>query len=460
MGGVKMASVDFKKCKGGTSQGAAMISHFTRHDGKEVEYRNKYIDLSRSGENYCVGQKRFEPVPTADEIHRRLLDRVDEIDKILPPKRKRADRVKEMTYTITAPKGLSPEKQKQFFMLAHEELARFSGGRENISVGFVHLDEIHDYLDSNGIKTQSRAHMHVAGIPYVEGVGVNGKQFETRQRMRELNKVIDERCRRELGCRFMTGERGLTGRTVEELQADSEKRTHRRARAKLNREIKELSNNLERGMNQLDHLTRDIDAQRHQIEINDVKIAKQAKMLSEGSERLTDLSAQIGRLEDIRQFCVDRIREIQKKAKKVLSPYEKLRRMVETKKRDIMSFPDGIDLCGYKTRAGQVLYAPEVNGSEFTWNGKTPLYEQDKVIKTYNPAYVMDRDGTLESAYGKTHKSWSVFTPENRDELLVERRTPAYSISENLQREVSRCKSVVADIDEIQKHSEVFRNRW
>ena len=63
--------------------------------------------------------------------------------------------------------------------------------------GYVHNDEETQYFDP--IKKEfvtSRAHMHMQGIAWTDDFGINGKNFMTRERIIELNKRIDERCRR------------------------------------------------------------------------------------------------------------------------------------------------------------------------------------------------------------------------------------------------------------------------
>lgn len=238
-----MSSVDFSKCKG--AAGAARIAHMERHDGKDVDYANKWIDRERTHLNSVVdsnGIVEDGKAPSSRQTLARLKERVREIDAMEPPKRIRKDRVTMVTLTVAAPEGLPPGiREKQFFQLVYDEIAEFCGGAENVSCGFIHRDEVHDYIDTDGSRRTSRPHMHMAVIPYVEGKGVNGKAFETRARMRALNERIDQRCREELHCAFMTRQRGRTGRTVEELQAMSEGKAGERARRELNELEKALS---------------------------------------------------------------------------------------------------------------------------------------------------------------------------------------------------------------------------
>lgn len=217
-----MSSVDFSKCKG-AGQAAARVAHMERHDGKDVEYANRWIDKSRTHLNTVIGASGLvDDVPSTRKTMARLKKRVREIDDVLPPKRVRKDRVTMVTLTIAAPDGLLKKDEERFFRIAYDEIATFCGGAENCSDGFIHRDEQHEYIDTDGSRQTSRPHMHMAVIPFVEGVGVNGKQFETRSRMKELNEAIDRRCRKELHVQFMTHRRGRTGRTVEDLQAMSE----------------------------------------------------------------------------------------------------------------------------------------------------------------------------------------------------------------------------------------------
>lgn len=405
-----MSSVDFRKCKGGT-EGWSKIAHATRHDGDlDVDYRNKYIDKTKTHLNYCIGLSNGM-TPTAKMIHNYLLSRVDQIDQLLPPKRKRKDRVKEMSYTIAVPEGLPLSDQRRFFEIAYEELACFSGGKENISPGFIHMDEIHDYVASDGSVVKSRPHMHVIGIPYVGGVGVNGKQFETRVRMRELNKAIDDRCKRELGISFMTGKKGLSGRSVEELQADSETRALRLAIASNKALIAEQEAYL---------------AEQRETHSS---LSEAVKLLAADKEKLL---SEIGDLGYIRDFAQTRLEQIQKMAKKIPSPVANLRYRVETKD----------DLIDHKAlrQIDDDHYVPaDLDGHDLTWAGCTPVYRSGHI--GYQPVYYLDPSG--HPCYG----DWSPFQKANRD--LLETEKPRTVLSDQLQREVDICRSVVADIDRI-----------
>lgn len=186
-----MASVSWSKNKKGELD--KNLAHASRHDKKKnVDYDNPDIDPSRYGENYSIGGNwnRWR-----DERNR-LLAQVRKLDELHPPKRVRQDRVTSISYVISLPKGLiGSGKEKEFFDMAYNELAEFSGGKENLTTGYVHADEIHDYYDPiKREEVQSRQHLHVSGIPWTEEFGVNAKNFQTRSRMKELNDRINDKC--------------------------------------------------------------------------------------------------------------------------------------------------------------------------------------------------------------------------------------------------------------------------
>lgn len=221
-----MASVDWKKNKGGTNESIARMSHATRHDGKDVEYNNKEINKELTHLNFHLyWTKECEKMTAREEVNR-LKKRVAELDKIKPPKRLRKDRVTTCSFVISAPGGLkSREEETKFFRLAYGALTKFCGGKENVSGAYIHYDEVHEYFDPEKKKmVTSRPHMHVQGITWTDQFGVNGKNFETRERLKSLNKTIDERCKKELDISFLndeTSQHDKEWRSVEDLKRES-----------------------------------------------------------------------------------------------------------------------------------------------------------------------------------------------------------------------------------------------
>lgn len=186
-----MASVSWSKNR--KNELTKNLAHASRHDNREdVNYKNRELDKTLYARNYSIGGDWNK---WRDEAAK-LKARVEELDKVHPPKRIRKDRVTSVSYVITLPSDLVDSgKEKEFFEMAYAELAEFSGGKENLSVGYVHADEVHSYFDkTKHSMEQSRQHMHVAGVPWTDEFGVNAKNFQTRKRMKELNDRINQKC--------------------------------------------------------------------------------------------------------------------------------------------------------------------------------------------------------------------------------------------------------------------------
>lgn len=249
-----MASVDWKKNKGGTNEGMARMSHATRHDGRDVEYNNKEINKELSHLNYTLGDNVVEARTAKEEVER-LKKRVSELDKIIPPQRVRKDRVTTVSFSIPAPEGLREEDEKQFFAIAYSEITKMCGGIENVSRAYIHKDEIHEYYDSRNKQfVTSRPHMHLQGIAWTDEKGVNGKYFSRREQMTAINNKIDERCKIELGISFLKGDlsqHDRNWRAVEDLKIKSAKA--------LKEEISRLETQAREQDKQAEILTRKID---------------------------------------------------------------------------------------------------------------------------------------------------------------------------------------------------------
>ena len=208
-----MASVTIKKhTSGGTkAQG--------RHNYRENKTNsNKHIDPSKSHLNVNLDDR----YSNSSEVQAAIRQRVKEIDKVLPPLRKKKDRIIMVCIEVPAPRAdMSYEDAVRFLTKANEAInERF--GLENCHGAMVHADEQHNYIDPRD-KTvkESRIHLHKEVIPYVDGKGVNGKEFVKKQLYRELNQLLDEVCKKELGYPFQDGSKQKSRGRVEDLKADS-----------------------------------------------------------------------------------------------------------------------------------------------------------------------------------------------------------------------------------------------
>lgn len=276
-----MSSVNWKKLK--YTQSTAMLRHAARYDDtdQDIQYKNPFLDKSRTHLNTRLSHSnKFE---TGKEAAERLRNRVKEIDAVEPPQRVRKDRVTAISFTVSAPEGLPPEQEEQFFNIVYRHLTEKAGGPENISPMYIHRDETHEYFnvnntgkdnDKTGTIVTSRVHAHCTCVPYVPGKGVNAKTFMTRSTMRDLNRTIDKSCKEELGIPFLTGARQPYGRSVEELRSASEQ-------ARRRMEVEEIEKKKEKAQTELEDIEKEIEKTKAQSRTEKEKASAEKKRADE-----------------------------------------------------------------------------------------------------------------------------------------------------------------------------------
>lgn len=220
-----MAGVNWKKVT--TQTAGAMKRHLGQYEREHGNHSNEHIDKKLSHLNYCIGCDDFSDAFDA------MKKRVAEVDKLHPPDRKRADRKTACFLEVPCPNELRLQgKSDDFFKKSFEVMQDFFG-EENVHGGFVHKDELHEYRDKDGSIKMSMEHMHLLVSAYaewqqkdkktgemVERKGINGKNFETRPRLKKLNDAMQEMCQREFGVSFNTGEKPQK-KSVERLKTES-----------------------------------------------------------------------------------------------------------------------------------------------------------------------------------------------------------------------------------------------
>ena len=210
-----MASVDWKKLHGAKEAGAKK-AHFDEELRATVDHENEHIDKALSHLNYSLGAASYAEAVEALEARTR------EVDRVLPPKRIRKDRVTGFSlYTVCPEEIQQAGKADEYFRKVHEAFRKIFGP-ENVHGSFIHKDERHEYLDTRtGEIRTSLFHAHTIVSAYVPGKGINGKLACTRSSMRTVNKALEEICR-EYGIEWHTGQ-GKESRTMDELKAASAK---------------------------------------------------------------------------------------------------------------------------------------------------------------------------------------------------------------------------------------------
>lgn len=210
-----MASANWMKCT--TQKAGAMKKHLGQKEREQGNHSNKDINKELSKNNYAIGCGDYA------EALEHMKRRTAEVDKLIPPKRIRKDRVTCCFIELPCPltlteRGLSDD----FFAKSYQTLTDFFGS-ENVHGGFVHKDEVHTYTDKNKKRKTSLEHVHVLVSAYTPEKGINGKAFETKARLKALNNELDDMCFRSFGVRLNTKEKP-ENKSVERLKEETELR--------------------------------------------------------------------------------------------------------------------------------------------------------------------------------------------------------------------------------------------
>ena len=203
-----MASVDFHKCKN-ASDVAAMMRHNDAVERTKHKHANKDIDISRSNLNTQWLSLDYKQTLNRYESRIKQLDETTNTNK-------RKDRVTCFSLCIPIPAEIGDSEK---FSADIRNLVESEYGTENIINGYLHRDEVHDYIDHGVMKT-SLEHLHILIVPEIDGK-ICGKKFSGETAMIALNNKINDICLRKYGCSFLTGEPPQK-KTVEQLKEEGE----------------------------------------------------------------------------------------------------------------------------------------------------------------------------------------------------------------------------------------------
>lgn len=204
-----MASVTIQKWSTAAACGG-QVNHIYR---TREHYGNQDIDRALADRNEMAG--------TAEEARARIRETIARVDSVTPPKRVRSDRKTVAELCVPAPRaGMSDRDARQFLTAACEALVDMPG-MHVVGVA-LHGDEVHEYVDPDSkARTQSRLHLHVLVVPDVPGRGCNMKNWLTKSRYREINRLMDKVCERELGYSYQDGTKSRSRGNVERVKAES-----------------------------------------------------------------------------------------------------------------------------------------------------------------------------------------------------------------------------------------------
>ena len=215
-----MASVNFLKITRQTA--GALRVHLDDYQRRTHTHSNRHIDVKQSYKNFFLGESNY------DECLARLDERVRQVDKEHPPKRRVKDRKVACLLEATCPQSVASRgRADEFFHAFYNLLKSFFGERDVIGA-VVHKDEVHEYIDKDGTRRQSLEHIHAIVTCYaewtdakgIERKGINGKHFETKEMLTRFNEAVDEMCVKTFGVEYNS--HGLVeGMSVEELKRRS-----------------------------------------------------------------------------------------------------------------------------------------------------------------------------------------------------------------------------------------------
>lgn len=246
-----MASANFKKCKG--SDASAIIRHCDSAERLKHEHSNKEIDLSRTKDNLTW----FRELSYRDTM-KRLKDRIAYLDATTNTNH-RSDRVE--SYAIEIPIPADRSYGDNYKPIANDIMSimerRF--GKDNIVNAYLHVDEIHDYIDSvTHEKRTSMAHIHAIVVPEIDG-RLCGKQFSSKKAMRELNRELDEMFLNRYGVKFLKNDKQLEcGRSVEDLKVASYQQLEKQV-TQLREELDLMQREYQAGVEQMESIRQEID---------------------------------------------------------------------------------------------------------------------------------------------------------------------------------------------------------
>lgn len=275
-----MASVNYTKVKG-ASAAKAMLRHCDAVEREDTgTHSNADIDRRLTGKNLSMEGLSYGQACM-------LYDgRLAELDA-RPGANVRKDRVTLLGLSIPRPAELPEIMQVGWFSSVYELISE-QYGRENVIEGYVHMDEVHDYIDpGTGQTVTSREHMHVYVVPE-RGGKLNAKACSARSEMIKLNTAIEKMTAQEFGCHFMTGT-GKKGESVEDCKAASREAelVRRERRAKLvDKSLRERAGHLDKQEAELEKSREDIQAKEKALAAQEKELAAKAAKLQAGEDVL------------------------------------------------------------------------------------------------------------------------------------------------------------------------------
>ena len=306
-----MASVNLKKeqIRTGRIIGTNHMDRVKENDTRS--HSNKNINPELSSGNFHVGCESFKEA--MDKAEKRL----KEVDKVLPPKRLKKDRIEVLLVNIPCPREITEQgKTKEFFDKVNDCMKEYFG-EKNWHGMEIHVDEVHGYYDRNKHEQcMSLEHAHGVATPFVEGKGVNAKGFMTKANLSRATQVIDEMCLKEFGISYRT-------------YADPQHKS-----------IEELKSETNIARNEMQKV---IDTQNKVIDQNRDTIVKQ-------TDKMAENQIEISEQDEIIQEMRSENRSLQTENDKLRTENESLRTALDSKTKDFEAVKSNYSKCFNETK--------------------------------------------------------------------------------------------------------------
>lgn len=273
------------KAKGAT-EAKAIMRHCDQSEREKNKHSNKDINKALTARNWSMRGLSYSAACKEYDA------RIAELDS-KPRANRRKDRVTYMGIDIPAPADLRKDQLKPWFRRAWEIFQEQTHGAG--IEGWVHVDEVHDYMRDGRITT-SREHMHIGAVPAVNG-RLCGKEFSSRKQMMSLNNAIQQMSKDEFGVDFMDGSRQKSTMTVEQLKKNSLDEFLKREEAVSAREAI-------------------LDAREKQLDVREADLDRRAKYVDQAAEWVDRTRSAAENVE----MQADTIRRIQERTRDDITP--------------------------------------------------------------------------------------------------------------------------------------------
>lgn len=308
-----MASVDWMKLKTGGMRHLAV--HFQQELREIKNHSNRNINKELTKDNVTFGVKDFY------EACDKMDARIKELDEKYPPKRRvdPKERVVGCSLNVVCPEEVAAKGTKavvEYFKKTYDKFEEYFG-KDNVCGGFVHLDETHTYKDADTKEDrQSLFHMNVFVVAFVDEditqkptkknpsgkthvVGINGKHFQSRKHMNEINEKMEDICH-EYGIEWHTG-RGKNHETVETLKAKSAEAERELAEQKLSEIQTAIQHNRKIGTKEIAEIKKvreDIASEKAELEKVREDVATEKSELEKVKEDIVVAKSELKDLKD------------------------------------------------------------------------------------------------------------------------------------------------------------------